>query len=106
MIAKRLVSGVLAFAIAIGSAFGTMSMPHDAYVKLKFFGSTIDQCVNTGIQCGDFGTTACRIEVQTAVGLLIVNAKRDPACTSVMTDDSYMPMGYYESPFGIVIGAQ
>jgi hypothetical protein len=103
---KNFIIGFLAFIIAIGSAFATMSTTRTGWVKVRLLGSENFICVNTGLLCDDYGPVTCKIEVQTITGTLVVPARRDVGCTMTLNENSNIPIGYFEPLLGFALTAE
>jgi hypothetical protein len=99
---KNVTLGLLAFAIAIGSAFANMSTSRTAWVKVRYFGSESFLCVNTGFQCNESGLLTCKINVQTISGLTTVTAKRDAGCAITLSESTSIPIGSYIPLYGLI----
>lgn len=108
MITKKTTLGLLAFAIAIGSAIGSTTeimQPRTAWVKVMYLGSQQYICVNTWIQCSDFGGTICTVQVQTITGFYTVPARRNLGCAITLSEISNTPAGYFV-PSSAVVAAE
>jgi hypothetical protein len=103
---KRVVLGLLAFTMAIGSAFTFQGSPRPAHVSVLFFGSGAYQCINTGLQCSNYGPVTCRVDVITLLGNTTVVAKRDAACVTTLSENTNLPIGVYISSYGMILAAQ
>ena len=100
---KRLTLGLLAFVLAISSAFSTVDQPQVAWVSVRFFGSQYFTCANTGLQCSGGEMLTCKIDVNTMQGFLTVAGKRNATCTVTLGENTAMSIGSFDPIFGIIM---
>jgi hypothetical protein len=103
---KTPIVGLLASVIAIGGAFANMNTPRTAWVKIKYFGSNNFLCVNTDLQCDEFGALTCKVNVLTIVGTKTVVARRDAACAVTLGQSSNAPIGIFVPLYGSILAAE
>lgn len=99
---KRIVMGLLAFTIAIGSSFASLTPAQNAWIKISLLGTNYFLCVDSGFQCNDSGPVTCNIEVATISGLVSVSAKRPLSCGTVLHSNTGVPVGLYFPLFGLI----
>lgn len=76
---SRILAGI-AFAFAIGTAFGTIAAK-TVYVRAKFSVTGPTQCINTGVTCEDTGTVACQVQVVLKDGSTAIAGSTGPLYT-------------------------
>lgn len=106
MKAKNILLGVLAFSIGISAAFASMRTYRAAWISVLYFGSEQYICVDTGFQCDEFGPFTCKITVETISGPLVVPARRDIGCVSILSENSSDPIGTYFPPSELLLSAE
>jgi hypothetical protein len=103
---KRVLLGLMAFTIAIGTALAIQGSPRPAYISVRLWGNENFLCVNTGLQCSDFGPVTCKVDVSTIFGAITVTGKRDAGCVTTLNSNSNASVGIYIPIVGIILSAQ
>jgi hypothetical protein len=105
---KLLIIGVFAGLISVTAALAT-SAPvagNNAYIKISLLGQSVFLCVNSGIQCDDTGTLACKIDVLTLFGIVTVSGRESQTCQATLNNTSGASAGLYVPSVGIIFAAQ
>src|SRR5882672_9336227 len=102
----NIVIGLLAFTLAIGSAFVTThSNTKTVKVSVLLLGNESFLCINTGFQCNETGAQICQVEVSTLAGMVTVGGKNDLLCVTTLANDAYSPVGLFDPISGLILEA-
>lgn len=99
---KRISTGLFVTVFSIVMAYGSKGSMRNAWVKVKFLGTDLFVCLNTGLVCNEPGGQTCRVDVQTVAGPVSVQAKSPAACVSTIGNNSYISVGIYEPVLGLI----